>query len=365
MNKFGFKLSVFFGAMVVSILAQAYPGESIVQDPVTGDYIITYWNPEMDPPGLDTNTFVPATKIVPTIRSRFTTNRTGSIVYRYSVTNGTQSKQALGLVILDPVASIVGTRDDSGLGIATAAEYASSMAVLRTNKAAIFSPRGWDGSVAFGIGGRTDGSVRIGWSSSDELSSGLKPGSTMGDFGFSSDALPGIIAAELSGDSPVFGWSGEGPPEDSAIVQQLDEIQMHDYVPRNAAVPSIAVPVPFDAAVLLDRIRNQVATWPGKQLVDPAYAAELDRYLVAAADAYRLNNSKAGKEQIETIRKMLGREHKFLDHDDEDNEDTIEHKAATRLTIERLAARVLDFDLRYVRKRMEHGHEEGESRKGR
>jgi hypothetical protein len=54
-----------------------------------------------------------------------------------------------------------------------------------------------------------------------------------------------------------------------------------------------------------------------------------------------------------------------LDHDDEDNEDTAEHKAATRLTIDRLAARVLDFDLRYVLKRTEHEHEEGDRKKER
>ena len=67
------------------------------------------------------------------------------------------------------------------------------------------------------------------------------------------------------------------------------------------------------------------------------------------------------------MRKLLDREHKYLDHDDEDNDDTAEHKAATRLTIDRLAARVLDFDLRYVLKRTEHEHEheEGDRRKER
>jgi hypothetical protein len=79
--------------------------------------------------------------------------------------------------------------------------------------------------------------------------------------------------------------------------------------------------------------------------------------MVAAANAYRNNQPKVGREQIESLRKMLDREHKYLDHDDEDNEDTPEHKHATRLTIDRLAARVLDFDLRYVLKRTERGHE--------
>jgi DNA-binding FrmR family transcriptional regulator len=60
---------------------------------------------------------------------------------------------------------------------------------------------------------------------------------------------------------------------------------------------------------------------------------------------------------------LLEHEHKYLDHDDEDNDDMAEQKAATRLTIDRLAARVLDFDLRYVLKRTE--PEEGERKTGR
>ncbi len=356
-------------AMAISFYAQAYPGENIVRDPATRDYIITYWNTEMEPPGLETTTYVTATKIVPAIRSRFSSGREGDITYRYVISNGTQSKQVLGLIILDPVAAVIGTRDNRGMRRGTAADKAARMAALRSNEAALSTPVGWDGSVAFGIEGRTDGSVRIGWSSSVEHSTGLKPGSTMREFGYSSTALPGIIEAHLSGDSPVHGWSGEGPSEDSDIFQQVLEIEMHDYVSRNAAVPAIAVPVPFDAAAPLDRIRAHVSTWSGKQLLDPAFAAQLDRYMVAAANAYRSNQPKVGKEHIESVRKLLEHEHKYLDHDDEDNDDTVEHKAATRMTIDRLAARVLDFDLRYVLKRTEKGHEhdhdEGDRRKGR
>ncbi len=365
------KLYLGMVAIVLSLHAQAYPGESIVRDPATGDYIITYWNTEMEPPGLETTTFVPATKIVPSIRSRFSSDRDGNITYRYTVSSSMQSKQVLGLIILDPVVTIIGTRDNRGMKVGTAADKAARIAALRSNEAALSTPAGWDGSVAFGAGGggRADSSVRIGWSSSVEHSTGLKPGSAIQGFGFSSTALPGIIEAHLSGDSPVHGWSGEGPPEDSAITQQLNEIEAHDFVPRNAAVPTIGVPVPFDAAVLLDRIRTQVATWPGKQLLDSAFAAQLDRSTVAAANAFRNNQPKAGREHIESLRKMLEHEHKYLDHDDEDNDDTAEHKAATRLTIDRLAARVLDFDLRYVLKRTgkehEHDHDEGDRRKER
>ena len=368
------KLSVILVATAFSVMAQAYPGENIVRDPVSGDYIITYWNAEMDPPGLETTTFVPATKIDPSVRSRFSTDRSGTIVYRYTVSSGAQSKQLLGLIILDPVDSIIGARDTRGMKWGTSADKNARMAALDANKKTLTTPPGWDGSVAFGVSEGNGNNLRIGWDPTynfalEKDGEGIKPGGAVRGFGFSSSTLPGIIDAHLSGDSPVHGWSGEGPSEDSDIFQQALEIQMHDFVSRNAAVPTIAVPMPFDAAILLDRIRTHVATWPGKQLIDAAFAAQLDRYMVAAADAYRLNQPKAGKENIKAIRKLLEHEHKYLDHDDEDNDDTAEHKAATRLTIDRLAARVLDFDLRYVLKRTEqegdHEHGDGDRKKER
>jgi hypothetical protein len=74
---------------------------------------------------------------------------------------------------------------------------------------------------------------------------------------------------------------------------------------------------------------------------------------------------KVGKEHIETLREMLKREHKDLDHDDDENENgkhaekNDDHRAATqRILIDRLAARILDFDLKYVLKRTEREDDE-------
>jgi len=118
--------------------------------------------------------------------------------------------------------------------------------------------------------------------------------------------------------------------------------------------------MPSSAALLLDYIRNEMQTWPGKQLLDTTYSAKLDSYLSSAANAFRLNQPKVAREQIEAVRKMLAKEHHHVDHDDEDDEDTEEHKRATRFTIDRLAARVLDFNLRYVLKRTEREHDDHE-----
>ena len=348
-------------ALIASFSAYAYPGESIVLDPSTGDYIITYWDEE-EPAGLAKGTYIPSTKINPSVQSRFRMDEKGAISYRYTVRSGSLSRQIIGTVRFEFPQNIIGSQDWPKTNRETITE-AQLAAVYDANSAALASPFGWSGGIFSRRG------YRISWNSSPDPDTGIRPGSMLGGYGFSSHSLPGVGFAQIEGDHPPRGWSGPGPTEQSAIKSELKLLEDNDFVSRNAAVPTVTVPVPFDAAVLLGNIRTHVATWPSKQLLDPAFLTQIDRYLVAAADAYRLNQPKAAKEHINTLRRLLERDHQYLDHDDEDNEDTPEHKHATRLSIDRLAARVLDFDLRYVLKRMEHEHEhehgEGDRRKER
>ena len=343
------------------------PGESIVLDPNTGDYQITYLG--TGSPGNKKNkplrktTFVPATKINPAIDSSFKWRGADAVAYSYRVKNGSTSRQPLDSLFFDPVSDIVSAvplpKRNEDVDINTIAQ------IDKIGRDSLTTPRGWDGSAVTS----DDGGLRVGWvfAKLNTSTKGLIAGSTQDGFGFFSKDIPGIGIAQLSGYSPILGYDDEGPSGE--IGDQLNKLTQNDFVTRNVAVPTIVAPVPFDAAVLLDRIRTHVATWSGKQLLDSAYAAQLDRYLAAAANAYRLNQPKVGREQIDSVRRMLDHEHKYLDHDDEDHDDTPEHKAATRMTIDRLAARVLDFDLRYVLKRTEkeheHDHDEGSKRKER
>ncbi|WP_283745258.1 hypothetical protein [Sideroxydans sp. CL21] len=344
----------FMVSSIFALQASGATGESIVLDPNTGDYKITYLgtgslgNKKVKP--LRTTTFVPATKINPVIGSTFIL-REDNVVYSYRVRNGSTSRQSLASFLFDPVSDIVSAvplpKRNEDVDINTIAQ------IDDIGKNSLTTPHGWYGSVT------TSDAVglRIGWmfASLNSPNAGLIAGSTQNGFGYSSKNIPGIVMAQFSGHSPILGFVDEGPSGE--IANQLENLTQNDFVTRYAAVPTIAAPIPFDAAVLLDSIHTQMLTWTGMQLLDPAFASQLDRYIVAAANAYRSNQPKVGKEDIESVRKLLEHEHNYLDHDEEDHEDTAEHKAATRLTIDRLAARVLDFDLRYVLKRMEHEHE--------
>lgn len=358
MKKYTSKLTqlVLFSLLsVASVLAYA---DGIVKN-ADGDYIITY--SDRISRGTFHMLFIPATKIDPTVRSSWKLED-NTIDYRYRIRNGSLSKQYLNAILVEPISSLITTPSilpkptDRLVYIDTLFDAARN---------SMRAPKGWNTGIIDIPSG-----FRLAWdiaSEDPQVPSGFSPGTGSDDFAYRSQDLPGMTVMELTGCviNPPDKYSKYDTDEyldpTLDVAKQFHALEHNDFVTRNAAVPTIAVPVPFNAVVLLDRIRSHVATWPGKQLLDPAYAAQLDRYMVAAAEAYRLNNTKAGREHIKKIRELLEHEHKYLDHDEEDNDDTAEHKAATRLTIDRLAARVLDFDLRYVLKRTE--HEEGDKKK--
>jgi hypothetical protein len=342
---------VFIVPVAASALA---PGESIVLDKKTGDYIINYANATGK---IMQSRFVPSTKIDPTLRSRFEYQR-GTFRYSYKIRNGADSKQPLIRLILVPVWNVWSKTPLPRTGDE---EYQMLMKnvtnplrlsqTVNENIRLVDAPHGWS-CMVMPVGGEEWAGYRVGCSFEDVDEggrNGLQPGNSVSGFGFTSMYLPGIGSAQLAGSGDGGpGFTDEGP--DGEISDQLEMIMKNDHVPRNAAIPTIAIPSPYDAAVLMERIRTEMLTWSNKQILEPVFASQLDRYIVAATEAFRLNQNKAAIEHLHTLRKMLDREHKILDHDNEDEEDSPEHKAKTRNSIDRLAARVLDFNLRYVLK---------------
>lgn len=340
-----FRWFLAFATTCVPLFCHAYPGESIVRDPVTGNYTITYWDDE-EPGSLEQTTFVPATNIIPTIRSKFRQEGTNSVVYSYTLTNGASAKQAIVGLILEPIGRIANERDLPP-ATATASEIEN---IILANMSALNSPKDWGGNIV-----RIHGQSRIAWLAEDLETDGVRSGRTMPGFGFSSSSLPGISTAKIKGKGAVFGYAGEGPAVDSAIYSELEQLRKNNFISRPAAVPMIVVPAPFDSAILLDRIQLQIHTWIGMQLLDATFSTQLDRYLTAAADAYRHNQPRAAKEHIQTLRKMLKKEHEDSDKDNEKEDEKHDGKKddnAKRIPIDRLAARVLDFDLKYILRRM-------------
>jgi len=349
-------------------------GEGIVLDRNTGDYIITYANAAGR---LKQSRFVPSTKINPTLNSRFEI-RHGAIRYRYSIKNGVSGKQPLIGFIFDPVSSIYSngavpeTRQQDIEKIKQLASDPVRLGdYINAPSGVVEAPQGWSCDVIpNGEAARSHFRIPCSFDDLDEGGrNGLQVGSSLGGFGFFSLDLPGVGIGQVRGFGDIgLGFTDEGP--NGEISDQLDVLVEKDFVARNAAVPTIAVPFPFDAATLIDRIRTHVATWPSKQLADAAVVAQLDAELVATATAYRANQPQVARDHIEILLDMIRREHKDIDRDDDEEHDNKRaekeqsRKATTQpIRLDRLAARVLDFDLKYVLKRMKKDEDEREHKK--
>ncbi len=356
-------------------------GESIVRDANTGKYLITYRNHANGP--FLTATLDPATKIDPAIKSTLKLLPNWVVTYRYRISNSKTARQPVGWILIDPVSSILTTStltndtlrklEPSNQPNTVAEDYGNAMYPMLTPSAE------WAGWTIESIKNNKIG-LRVGWDSTEES---IAPGKSQSGFGVLSNDLPGIMAAEIKGDAELFWTEDEGPQGE--IGDELDRLEQSDYVQRSIAVPLIAVPTVFDPAIVVDRIRAHIATWPNfvttgyngnvppdKKifLIDSALATHFDAEMLAVATAYRANQPQVARDHMEILLDMIRREHKDIDRDDDDEHDNkraerdSDRKATTQpIRLDRLAARVLDFDLKYVLKRMKKDDEKHESKK--
>ena len=319
-------------ALAGSAMAAA-PGESIVLDPGSGNYIITYCG--SDSPNscvLMNSTYEPATKVDPRVRSRFTLTSTWSVNYAYAVRNGAKAKQPLVTLILDPVTSIASAMPIALRSTARADQLAT---MLANGQAALGSPSDWGG---IELPSTLGSGIRVGWSAR----AGLVPGTRQLGFGYSSIDLPGLITARVTG-QPVIspGFVDEGPDGDIAL--QLETLQTKEYVPRYAAVPSIIVSNPFNRAALLSSIEQQVRGWVSLGQLQASLFAQLDPYLQAAITAAAAGNATGSTSNTAAVRVQLRKVYSALDEALDDW--TV---VSDSPLISRLAARVLDFDLAFA-----------------
>lgn len=304
--------------------AQGAQGDSLVLDTTTGNYILTYLGEDYDTGAKQMRRIiiVPATKIVPIVQSNFGRTGVHSVTYRYTVKNKSASLQAL------------------------AGFFTNASQVPETSQV---TPTGWFGSVS-PIYGET--SVRLGWHArAQQAGDGLKPGYSQPGFAIESGDLPGIGIMRLFGATPIRAFPDEGP--DQPLADELDALLRpdNDSVPRLAAVPRISVPTPYDAATVLANIQKHLDTdLVGMKLVDPALVAKMDPWFATAIDAAKRNNTVALRNALQELRRLLKQE--CADVDQEGNETETDDKPVAPARIAKLAARVLNFDLKYVGSRI-------------
>lgn len=330
--------------------------ENISFDPKSGNYILTYEaQDELRPRGMYQTIYVPPNKINPTVKSMFKSIPGERFAYRYVLKSGKDSQQNIemfGVLVTSATGATISTLG-SGYrppGQADATEHALALSA-DARKVAVDTPAGWDGAVlpAFGRTG-----LNIGWTWKDGTSrlSGLPPGKSQGGFGYTSEDLPGVGQAGIRGGAPTLAFAGDGLSQ--KLGDDFNEIRKKTSgVLRPVAVPTFFISKQFNAAKLLEYLQNHAKIDLVKfQLIDPALVDQLEPWFTAAINAAKGGNTVAARHQIKELRRLLKQEHQDVDREDESDEidDRDEKKAGTR--IDKLAARVLDFDLKYIDTRL-------------
>ena len=285
------------------------------------------------------------------MQSRFSLDEKGKISYRYAVTNDKKNKQDIVLVIFDEVGQIIGSRDDRDFEIEHGMDSATTESILKENAAALFTPPDWEGSITFGM--YDEDNIRIGWNPfrddvTGKSKDGIKPGVRLAGFGFYSHALPGIGSVQMEGNSSIPKMLKYDPNSEVSVIDQLLIIEENDHAYGNAAVPAIILQTPFDPVATLEQLQDHIKQWTTSELLDRAFHSKLRRSLQEAIKAYRKKDTKVAIEHLETTRQLIRKEQPDSDKSDPQNEENEILYVTRGLVIDKLAARILDFDLKYV-----------------
>ncbi len=326
-----------FTAFLSNANAQPY----FTLDPATGNYKFIY--DKQDGTGTANGVFIPTSKfIAPSARSVFSLSGVDTLVYRYTVANGSAATDPINGIFFDgivtrPLIGEIPEVPNETIPQMIASYTARSNAMTNV----VLAPPAWRGSIDRHITGPDSASL-ISWSGGSIL-----PGTEIAGLGFSSLDLPGLAQLVATGTYDEVWSDTYGPGDDEIYQHELFSIVDATDPSVNAAAPMIAVPAPFDAAVTLERIQTHIHTWIAKQLLDAAFSAQLDTSFQAAITAYRLGQPLVGKHQVETLRAMI----KLQQPDAESQAVSINPIAMPPAKIDLLAARILFFDLLYVTER--------------
>lgn len=296
-------------------MGSAEPG--IVLDTSSGNYIVTYEMQSVEgKPMLFRLIYEPATKISPTIISKYWQLKSGAIIYEYKIRNSNNAKQAL-------------------LGI--------RLSTTNADNASQLAPLGWEKGITSSY---ADGATYVNWSykRGEDITSGLKPGKTQAGFSYESSDLPGVDIVRAMGATRLLAVGGEGPF--GAIGEEFEKLLRNTKsVSVLAASAKIKNPNPFNASIVLGSLQKHVQELIDMEQIDPAFATQLDRLFVTAIAAVDNGNLVAARTDIKEIRRLVNIERKTFDKDNKDS-----NKGNGLIT--RLASSVLIFNLKYVEKRL-------------
>lgn len=214
------------------------------------------------------------------------------------------------------------------------------------------APKGWS------VGLRTDKDINqtsFVWTPGlkDSDPHGIDPGKTVNGFQVFRTELPGVTNAKLQGRTSEP-WGLDVLPRTPFWEQKIDEILSLDYLNAPVLAPIIVIPQPYNGAELARRIKTHMASWLKLGLVTQDTLDRLNRSFDSLIAAQTYNNIAGTREAVREILQEAYSHHRGLDHnkneedDDEHDAEPINNKAPTAVSLNRVAARALSFDLMYL-----------------
>lgn len=352
-------------------LGAAQAQDSAVFDAKQGAWLLYFKDPETEQ--WVHKTYEQQNAIKPSIRSTVRWNGQ-QFGYHYRVSNQRDAKQIIdsiriwGIPLIYSVPNLPPITADIKVDTTAWTNQKWAQMKVRDKWAdqVVKAPRGWDAGL------RTDGKVNqtsFVWTPGlkEGDPDGISPGKSQDGFIVMRPELPGMARAKLTG-STAEPWGLDNLPETPFWSQKVDEIQGQDFLLVPVLAPVILIPQPYNGAELARRLKAHVQTWVKYGHITADVRDRLNRQFDVLIPALDGNNKPAARAAANEMSKDLFSYHRGLDHDklSEDDEDQAaeamprkfaDHNNSTTQStpVQRVAARALTFDLKYLLTRMEIG----------
>lgn len=358
-----------FSLILLLIAGQAHAQDSAVYDPQQHVWKLYYQDPETAQ--WVNKTYEARTAIRPAIKSSIAGNG-APFSYQYTVRNQRGAKQKLsviriwGIPLVYTIPNLPPVTANAKTDPETEDKQQWAQLTVKRNfeSSVVKAPRGWVANL------RVDEKVNqtsFVWTPGlkDSDPDGIPPGRTQDGFVVNRPELPGMARAKLTG-STEEPWGLDNLPDSPYWVQKVNEIQDLDYVLVPVLAPVIAIPNPYNGAELARRLKAHVQAWLTYGHINADVLGRLNRQFDVLIPALEINNKQAARAAVVAIRKEcadrnpgLGEDKAGEDDDDRDatpqSRTPAQRSAAPTPTLDRVAARALMFDLRYLMDRMDSG----------
>jgi hypothetical protein len=351
-------ITIFLSILVVSISTALHAQvDTVSRDVATGEWVYNLHNPDNHNEQY-TWRYMPRNQVAPKIKNAVRWNGR-EFIYLYEVSNTRQAKQAIAFVwlrapfVIERTGELIKPVRSDGLAeveyVKLYDKYLNAESALETKTLLVANNwyRRWNI--------RQDSYTEFGWfpNAMDDSNMGIAVGQTVKGFGIIRHELPGVMFAETKGvtkDRMILG----GLPETGPIAEAVKTMDAEDSVWIPVIVPAIAIPQPYNGAELARRIKTHANYWLKLGLITQDTLDRLNRSFDALIAAQTYNNLAGTHAAVREILQEAYSHHRGLNHtkneedDDEHDAEPVKRKAPAAVSLNRVAARALSFDLTYL-----------------